>query len=87
MSMFEEMFGNYFDAYKNTSRYKDDNMLDIALRKSEFEKNLDEMWDIYSRGCGQQIIEYNKAIKQIKSTGFKVYRNSVGNHKIIMPNK
>lgn len=43
MSAFEEMFGDYLNAYKNTSQYRDDSMLDIALRKSEFEKNLDEM--------------------------------------------
>lgn len=60
-------------------------MLDIALRKSEFEKNLDEMWAIYLRGCTQQIIEYNKGIEQIKSAGFKVYRNSAGKHKIVIP--
>ena len=57
----------------------------ILLRKSEFEKNLDEMWAIYSRGCTQQIIEYNKGVEQIKSAGFKVYRNSVGKHKIVIP--
>lgn len=85
MSAFEEMFGDYLNAYKNTSQYKDDSMLDIALRKSEFEKNLDEMWAIYSRGCTQQIIEYNKSIEQIKSAGFKVYRNSAGKHKIVIP--
>lgn len=68
-----------------TGQYRDDSMLDIALRKSEFEKNLDEMWAIYSRGCTQQIIEYNKGVEQIKSAGFKVYRNSVGKHKIVIP--
>lgn len=62
MSAFEEMFGDYLNAYKNTSQYRDDSMLDIALRKSEFEKNLDEMWAIYLRGCTQQIIEYNKGV-------------------------
>lgn len=85
MSAFEEMFGDYLNAYKNTSQYKDDSMLDIALRKPEFEKNLDEMWAIYSRGCPQQIIEYNKGVEQIKSAGFKVYRNSAGKHKIVIP--
>lgn len=43
------------------------------------------MWAIYSKGCTQQIIEYNKGIEQIKSAGFKVYRNSVGKHKIVIP--
>ena len=49
MGTFEDIFGNYFNAYKNTSKYKDDSMLDIGLRKSEFEKNLDEMWDNYRK--------------------------------------
>lgn len=39
----------------------------------------------YSRGCTQQIIEYNKGVEQIKSAGFKVYRNSAGKHKIVIP--
>ena len=79
---FENIFGNYFDAYKNTSNYKDRGMLEIALRKTEFEKNLDEM--IYSKGVVQQIVNYNKGIDQIKSCGLKVYRNSEGKHKIVI---
>ena len=82
---FENIFGTYFDAYKNTSNYKDSGMLEIALRKTEFEKNLDEMWAIYSKGCTQQIVGYNKGVEQIKSAGFKVYRNSAGKHKIVIP--
>lgn len=87
MSTFEEILKNYFNAYKNTSRYKDDNILDISLRKSEFEENLDEMYGNYIKGCTQQIVEYTKGVEQIKNAGFKVYRNSVGKHKIIMPNQ
>ena len=88
MSAFEEMFGNYLNAYKNTSQYRDDSMLDIALRKSEFEKNLDEMWAIYSRGCTQQIIDYNKGVEKIKRAGYKEYRKYAGKHqeKIIKEN-
>lgn len=85
MGNFEDMFGNYFDAYKNTSKYKDSSMLEIALRKSEFEKNLDEMWAIYNKGLTKQIVEYNKGINQIKDVGFKVLRNSAGKHKIVIP--
>lgn len=44
MSAFEEMFGDYLNAYKNTSQYKDDSMLDIALRKPEFEKNVGDLF-------------------------------------------
>lgn len=83
MGNFEDIFGNYFDAYKNTSEYKDSSMLEITLRKSEFEKNLDDMWAIYSRGVVGQIVNYNKSVEQIKSAGLKVFRNSVGKHKII----
>lgn len=65
MSAFEEMFGDYLNAYKNTSQYRDDSMLDIALRKSEFEKNLDEM-GILSESEEDAVVQ--KEIKQTKET-------------------
>ena len=85
MGNFEDIFGNYFDAYKNTSQYKDSSMMEIVARKIDFEKNLDEMWKIYNSGVTKQIINYNKGIDEIKKTGLKVFRNSVGKHKIIIP--
>ena len=85
MGNFEDIFGSYFDAYKNTSEYKDKSMLEIALRKSEFEKNLDDMWAIYRSGNVKQIVEYQKGLEQIKCSGLKVYRNSEGKHKIVVP--
>lgn len=85
MSNFENIFGDYFNAYKNTSKYKDESMLEITLRKKEFEQNLDDMWAIYSRGNPQQIVEYQKGVDQIKSVGLKVLRNSQGKHKIVTP--
>ena len=85
MGNFEDIFGNYFDAYKNTSQYKDSSMMEIVARKIDLEKNLDEMWKIYNSGVTKQIINYNKGIDQIKKTGLKVFRNSVGKHKIIIP--
>ena len=85
MGTIEDIFGNYFDAYKNTSKYKDDSMLEIGLRKSEFEKNLDEMWAIYIKGNAAQIVNYQKDVDQIKQVGFKVLRNSQGKHKIVIP--
>ena len=85
MGNFEDIFGSYFDAYKNTSEYKDKSMLEIALRKSEFEKNLDDMWAIYRSGNVKQIVEYQKGLEQIKGSGLKVYRNSEGKHKIVVP--
>lgn len=84
MGNFEDIFSNYFDAYKNTSQYKDSSMMEIVLRKTEFEKNLDEMWEVYSKGLTAQIITYNKQINQIKNAGLKVFRNSAGKHKIII---
>lgn len=86
MSSIEDLFKNYFGAYKNTSKYKDSTMLEIVLKKNEFEKNLDDMWDIYKRDPSQ-IIEYQKGIKQIKETGLRVFRNLQGKHKIIIPRK
>lgn len=82
---FSKIFGDYFDVYKNTSKYKDSSMLEIALRKSEFEKNLDDMWAIYSKGVANQIVNYNKGVENIKSAGLKVFRNSAGKHKIVIP--
>lgn len=83
ISVFNDIFGTYFDTYKDTSRCRDESMLDIALRKHEFEKTLDEMWRIYSSGNVCQIVEYQKQVDYIKSFGFKVLRNSAGKHKIV----
>ncbi len=82
MSTFENIFGDYFNAYKQTSRARDENMLDIALYKKDYEKNLDDMWAIYIRGNPAQLAEYNKGLNQIKEAGFKVLRNSAGKHMI-----
>ena len=78
------MFGDYFDAYKQTGKYRDDGILEIALRKKEFEDNLNEMWRIYSTGSVSQIVEYNKQVEYIKQCGYKVMRNSAGNHKLVL---
>lgn len=85
MSNFENIFGDYFSAYQNTSKYKDESMLEITLRKKEFEQNLDDMWAIYRKGVSQQIINYQKGVDQIKKAGLKVLRNSQGKHKIVVP--
>ena len=85
MGNFEDIFGDYFNAYRNTSEYKDQSILEISLRKKEFEKNLDNMWAIYAKGNPRQIIEYQKGVDQIKKAGLKVLRNSQGKHKIVVP--
>lgn len=83
----KNIFEDYFNAYNNTSKSRDDLMLDIALRKSKYEQNLDEMWDNYMKGCAAQASEYQKGLDQIKSVGFKVLRNTKGKHKIVIPKK
>ncbi len=72
-----------FTTYKNTSRYKDDAMMEIMIQKKAFEKNLDSMWKIYQSGTVIQIANYNKQVKMIKDAGLKVFRNSAGKHKIV----
>lgn len=85
MGNFEDLFGDIFQGYKNTSKYKDDSMMEILYRKKEFEENLNEMWKIYMSGNFAQIAEYQKGVDQIKEVGLKVMRNSAGEHKIIVP--
>lgn len=85
MDNFENIFRNYFDAYKTTSGYKDNSKMEIMLRKKEFEDHLNTMWAIYSKGNPAQIVEYNKQVKSIKDAGLKVMRNSDGMHKIVLP--
>lgn len=85
MGAFEDIFGDYFDAYKTTSKYKDQSKMEIMFRRQEFEKTLDDMWSNYSKGMASQIIEYNKQIDSIKGCGLKVLRNSAGKHKIVVP--
>ena len=72
-----------FNAYKHTSDYKDRVMIDIMANKEKFEQNLDDMWDIYTRGNMMQVFEYRKAVDQIKNAGLRVQRNSSGKHRIV----
>lgn len=83
-NIFGDIFGDYFNAYKQTGRYRDGEMLEIALRKKEFEEHLDKMWRIYSTGNVSQIMEYNKQVESIKKRGYKVMRNGAGNHKLVL---
>lgn len=78
-----KMLNDMLDAYRHSSDYKDRSMMEIMSRRAEFEKNLDDMWAIYSKGNPAQIIEYNKAVQSIKDAGLIVLRNSAGIHKIV----
>ncbi len=85
MSKINDIVEGMFNVYRNTSEYKDRSMMDIVCRRTEFEKNLDDMWNIYMMGNPAQLVEYNKGLDQIKSCGLKVLRNSKGKHKIMVP--
>lgn len=74
-----------FNAFKNTSDYKDSCMMEIVAKKKEYEDNLDAMYDNYKKGCTRQIVSYNEQINNIKKCGLKVFRNSKGKHKIVIP--
>lgn len=84
MSKTSDFINDFFSAYKETSEFNDAGKLEIAARKKEFEETLDEMWRIYRRGWISQIVEYNKQVSEIKKYGYKVLRNSVGVHKIVL---
>lgn len=82
---FETLFSDYFAACNNSYQNRDNTAFDIALRKQQYEENLDAMWRnvVYNT---ELIIEYNKQVGMIKSAGFRVYRNSEGKHKIVRRN-
>lgn len=84
MNNFADIFTNYMDAYKSTSRCMDNLKMNIYLRKAEYEEHLDKMYANYIHGCTRQIISYNGQIRDIKSAGLKVLRNSSGKHKIVI---
>lgn len=84
MARTEDILNDLFSAYRNTSSYKDNAMIEIYYQRQKFEERLDEMWRIYSTGNTRQIVEYQKQIEDIKSCGLKILRNSAGKHKIVM---
>lgn len=83
MDKAKNKFNDIFDAWKHTSGYKEPGMFEVACRKKELEENLDEMWKKYGKGFIAQLPVYTSQVKEIKSYGFKVLRNSAGKHKII----
>lgn len=79
---FGNLFGDFFAAYNDSYQNRDNTAFDIALRKQQYEERLDEMWHIIPYNP-KQIVEYNKQVDIIKSSGYKVLRNSHGKHKIV----
>lgn len=74
------------EAYKHTSDYKDSAMMEIMMRRQEFEQRLDDMWRIYGTGNLQQVVYYKKQVQAIKDAGLIVQRSkSTGKHRIVFP--
>lgn len=88
MNEAQKKLHDMFEAYRHTTDYRDSSMMEIMLRREEFEKNLDEMWRIYTSGNLKQVFEYRKQIETIKHAGLQVLRSkSTGKHKIVYPKK
>jgi hypothetical protein len=77
-----------FDSFKHTAEYKDSVMMEIMGRRQEFEEHLDKMWQTYTRGNMQQVVEYKKQVQYIKGAGLIVLRSkTTGKHKITYPSE
>lgn len=78
MGSFEDIFGDYFEAYKTTLQYKDDSKMEIMFRRQEFEKNLDDMPYLFDNlklssffsGIGAFEIALDRLYKGINSGNF-----------------
>lgn len=82
----DAFLNGFHEAYKRTSKYKDDSMMEIVIRRKEFEQRLDDMWRIYTSGNLQQVVAYKQQVKMIKDAGLIVQRSkSTGKHRIIFP--
>lgn len=76
-------FMNYFNGILGSQGAFDERR-ELTVRRTEYEKHLNEMWAIYIKGNPAQIVEYNKQVESIKRSGGKVLRNSAGLHKIVI---
>lgn len=84
MNEAQKKLHDIFDAYKHTADYKSSAMLEIMCRREEFEQHLDKMWQTYTSGNLQQVVEYKKQVRSIKDAGLEVLRSkSTGKHKIV----
>lgn len=83
MNNAEKMLHDIFEAYKHTSGFKDRSMIEVMLRKQEYEENLDKMWANASRNLRQLPI-YKEQVKYLKSLGITTMRNSAGKHKLVL---
>lgn len=79
-----DFLNDFFNTYKETSQYSDAAKLELAIRKKQFEDNLNEMWSAYRKGRVVVIGDYNAQVSEIKKYGYKVLRNGEGIHKIVL---
>ena len=79
-----DFLNDFFNTYKETSQYSDAAKLELAIRKKQFEDNLNEMWSAYRKGHVVVICDYNAQVSEIKKYGYKVLRNGEGIHKIVL---
>lgn len=83
MNEAQQKMHDLFNAYKNSSQFKDAAMIEIISRKQELESLLNEMWSIYLSGNFKQLEGYFKQVNQIKDAGLRVLRNDkTGKHLI-----
>ena len=86
MNEAQRKLNDMFNAYKQTSSFKDGAMMEIMLRRKEFEQHLDKMWQTYISGNLRQVVEYKKQVQSIKDAGLIVQRSkSTGKHRIVTP--
>ena len=84
----KQKLDDMFNAYRNTSRFKDSEMMEIMLRRQEFEQHLDKMWQNCLNGNLLQVVEYKKQVQSIKDAGLVVQRSkSTGKHRIVTPGR
>lgn len=79
----QRILHDMFEGYKHTSSFKDSAMLEVMAHKREYEKHLDEMWEIARRGNLQQLPIYKKQVRYLTSIGVTTMRNSAGKHKLV----
>lgn len=67
---------------ETTGKYRDSSKMEIALRKAEFEKSLNDFYAAYRKNPILYAVKYQEQLKVVKESGCKVLRNSSGIHKI-----
>lgn len=83
----KQFFNNLFEPFFHTQESMDRRMIGIMRRREVYEKNLDDMWANYRRGCMQQVVDYKAQVKYIKEANLEVLRSkSTGKHKIVYKN-